>query len=172
MGVPQTKAELLAAIEKNFTQLIGYLQAIPPALAAAKGMEGHARGTTISVSDLVSYLLGWNALVVKWITRDAQGLTVDYPESGYKWNQLGLLAGKFYADYGALSYPQQIKQLRQVKDEIVGLIDRRTDEELYGKCWYGKWSMGRMISFNTSSPYANACGRLRKWAKENNVKLK
>ncbi|WP_353959734.1 ClbS/DfsB family four-helix bundle protein [Corynebacterium atrinae] len=22
--------------------------------------------------------------------------------------------------------------------------------------WYGKWTMGRMISFNTSSPYADA----------------
>ncbi|HGU7194519.1 TPA: ClbS/DfsB family four-helix bundle protein, partial [Yersinia enterocolitica] len=36
---------------------------------------------------------------------------------------------------------------------------------------YGKWTMGRMISFNTSSPYSNACSRLRKWAKENNLKL-
>lgn len=25
--------------------------------------------------------------------------------------------------------------------------------------------MGRMIQFNTSSPYANAQGRLRKWVK-------
>ncbi|EPU1168729.1 ClbS/DfsB family four-helix bundle protein, partial [Escherichia coli] len=29
-----------------------------------------------------------------------------------------------------------------------------------------------MISFNTSSPYANANGRLRKWAKNNNISLK
>ncbi|ARX08584.1 hypothetical protein AM405_06800 [Proteus mirabilis] len=28
--------------------------------------------------------------------------------------------------------------------------------------------MGRMISFNTSSPYTNANGRLKKWAKNNN----
>ncbi|QHM70892.1 ClbS/DfsB family four-helix bundle protein [Mixta intestinalis] len=172
MGVPQTKAELLAAIEKNVSKLIGYLDAIPPTLAMEKSMEGHAQGTVMSVSNLVSYLLGWNALVVKWITRDAQGLPVDYPETGYKWNQLGLLAGKFYADYRMLTYPELIAQLRLANNEIVTLIDRRTDEELYGKCWYGKWSMGRMISFNTSSPYANACARLRKWAKENNVKLK
>ncbi|MGI1213336.1 ClbS/DfsB family four-helix bundle protein [Escherichia coli] len=38
--------------------------------------------------------------------------------------------------------------------------------------WFKKWTMGRMISFNTSSPYANANGRLRKWAKNNNISLK
>ncbi|EPE9290931.1 ClbS/DfsB family four-helix bundle protein, partial [Escherichia coli] len=43
---------------------------------------------------------------------------------------------------------------------------------LYGRPWYTKWTMGRMISFNTSSPYANANGRLRKWAKNNNISLK
>jgi hypothetical protein len=33
---------------------------------------------------------------------------------------------------------------------------------LYGRGWYETWTMGRMIQFNTSSPYANARGRLRK----------
>ncbi|MCA7584671.1 ClbS/DfsB family four-helix bundle protein, partial [Escherichia coli] len=55
---------------------------------------------------------------------------------------------------------------------LVNLIDDRTDDILYGRPWYKKWTMGRMISFNTSSPYANANGRLRKWAKNNNISLK
>ena len=38
-----------------------------------KSMDGHAQGTEMSVRDLVSYLLGWNALVVKWIASDAKG---------------------------------------------------------------------------------------------------
>ncbi|WP_341476959.1 ClbS/DfsB family four-helix bundle protein [Sphingomonas oleivorans] len=35
--------------------------------------------------------------------------------------------------------------------------------------WYGKWTMERMIQFNTSSPYDNAGGRLRKWKKAHAV---
>ncbi|MEC5341297.1 ClbS/DfsB family four-helix bundle protein [Brenneria populi] len=172
MGVPQTKPELLAEIDKNFKKLTGYLNAIPPELAAEKSMEGHAKDTMMSVCDLVAYLLGWNALVVKWITRDEKGLPVDFPETGYKWNQLGLLAQKFYSDFKTSTYDELFASLAAEKNNIVKLIEARSDEALYGVSWYGKWTMGRMISFNTSSPYANACGRLRKWAKAHNLSLK
>lgn len=172
MSVPQTKAELLLAIDKNFSKLISYLNAIPPEMTSDNSMDGHVKGTEMSVRDLVSYLLGWNALVVKWITSDAKGLPVDFPETGYKWNQLSLLAQKFYSDYRELSYELLVVELQAVKNEVVKLIDERTDDVLYGRSWYTKWTMGRMISFNTSSPYANANGRLRKWAKNNNISLK
>lgn len=172
MSVPQTKVELLLAIDKNFNKLISYLDAIPIETTSERSMDGHAKGTKMSVSDLVSYLLGWNSLVVKWITSDAKGLPIDFPDTGYKWNQLGLLAQKFYSDYSELNYDSLIAELRAVKNEIVALIDERTDDILYGKPWYTKWTMGRMISFNTSSPYANANGRLKKWARNNNINLK
>ncbi|WP_311751688.1 ClbS/DfsB family four-helix bundle protein [Proteus columbae] len=172
MSVPQTKVELLLAIDKNFNKLISYLDAIPIETTSERSMDGHAKGTKMSVRDLVSYLLGWNSLVVKWITSDAKGLPIDFPDTGYKWNQLGLLAQKFYSDYSELNYDSLIAELQAVKNEIVALIDERTDDVLYGKPWYKKWTMGRMISFNTSSPYANANGRLKKWARNNNISLK
>ncbi|MTH47382.1 ClbS/DfsB family four-helix bundle protein [Intestinirhabdus alba] len=171
MSVPQTKSELLAAIDKNFSKLVGYLDAIPAELAVMKTMEGHAKGTQMSVHNLVSYLLGWNSLVIKWMVSDAQGAPVDFPETGYKWNQLGLLAQKFYADYDGLNWSELQARLRSAKAEIVSLINQRSDEVLYGSPWYTKWTMGRMISFNTSSPYANANGRLRKWAKSHHLSL-
>lgn len=172
MSVPQTKAELLSAVDKNFAKLMSYLNRIPPQITSEVSMEGHAKGTVMSVHNLVAYLLGWNKLVVKWITNDAKGLSVDFPETGYKWNQLGLLAQKFYSDYSALSYGELVEELQRAKSEIVQLIDARTDEVLYGRPWYTKWTMGRMISFNTASPYANAHGRLRKWVKDKDLLLK
>lgn len=172
MSVAQTKSELLLAIDKNFNKLISYLNAIPSELTSDNSMDGDVKDSAMSIRDLVSYLPGWNSLVVKWIISDAKGLPVDFPETGYKWNQLGLLAQKFYSDYKRLSYNSLIAELQTVKNEIVKLIDDRTDEVLYGKLWYTKWTMGRMISLNTSSPYANANGRLRKWAKNNNIILK
>jgi len=169
--VPQTKAELLSAIDKNFSQLMGYLNTIPEEMTLDNSMDGHAKGTQMSVRDLVSYLLGWNHLVVKWITSDQKGLPVDFPETGFKWNQLGLLAQKFYADYQELNYHALLNELESAKENIVRLIDERSNDILYGKPWYTKWTMGRMISFNTSSPYANANGRIRQWAKNNHFKL-
>ena len=64
MSVPQAKAELLLAIDKNFSKLVRYLSSIPPEITSDKSMNGHAKGTEMSVRDFVSYLLGQNSLVV------------------------------------------------------------------------------------------------------------
>jgi hypothetical protein len=50
----------------------------------------------MSICNLLAYLIGWNELVLKWLFMDASAKTIDFPETGYKWNQLGQLAQKFY----------------------------------------------------------------------------
>ncbi|MEL0553235.1 MULTISPECIES: ClbS/DfsB family four-helix bundle protein [Klebsiella/Raoultella group] len=172
MSIPQTQIQLLQAIDKNFTTLANYLAHIPKEKAAEKNLPGHAQGTVMSVRDLVCYLLGWNELVLKWITLDKAQTPVDLPETGFKWNQLGQLAQKFYGDYPSRDFTSLLADLHEVKQKIMVQIATSDDEALYGRPWYGKWTLGRMISLNTSSPYANACVRLRRWAKEQNIPLK
>jgi len=163
MAVPQSKPELLSAIEVNFDKLMTDLRAVPLDLADDCGLDGHAAGTRMSIANLVSYLIGWNELVLKWLDRDKAGLPVDFPETGFKWSELGRLAQKFYRDYEALPYPALLQRLEAAKERIVSEIESRSDDTLYGRDWLdGKWTMGRMIQFNTSSPYANARARLRK----------
>ena len=163
MAVPQSTTELLSAIEVSFDKLMTDLRAVPLDLADDCGLDGHAAGTRMSIANLVSYLIGWNELVLKWLDRDKAGLAVDFPETGFKWSELGRLAQKFYRDYEALPYPALLQRLEAAKERIVSEIESRSDDTLYGRCWRdGKWTMGRMIQFNTSSPYANARARLRK----------
>ena len=165
MAVPQTKDALLAAIRINFDKLQHILATVPADKVTEKSLAGHVKNTQMSVKDLVAYLTGWNELVLKWLAKDSAGEPVDFPETGFKWNELGRLAQKFYSDYDALPYDTLLSRLQFAKEKIVRQISERTDEELYGALWYAKWTMGRMIQFNTSSPYLNACGRLRKWQK-------
>ena len=164
MSVPQDKQALLHAIETNFAKLMPLLEAIELASADDIIMEGHAKDTRMSVANLASYLVGWNELVLKWLKRDAAGKAIDFPETGYKWNELGRLAGKFYKDYEDVPYPELLQRLRRAKGLIVDFIGSHDDQTLYGRSWYGKWTMGRMIQLNTASPYANARARLRKVA--------
>lgn len=163
MAVPNSKAELLSAITTNFDRLMIDLSKVPVVRARECTLDGHAAGTVMSPADLVSYLIGWNELVRKWLDLDDKGETVDFPETGFKWSQLGLLARKFYEDYRALDYPQLLARLEQAKTALVETISARSNDELYGSSWHDKWTKGRMIQFNTSSPYANARGRIRKW---------
>ncbi|MFN7093581.1 MAG: ClbS/DfsB family four-helix bundle protein [Allorhizobium sp.] len=166
MAVPQNKDELLKAIRENFEKLIKDLREVPLAIVHECSLEGHAKGTEMSVANLAAYLLGWNELVLKWLHRYATGEPIDFPESGFKWNELGRLAQKFYRDYEAISFSQLLDRLETANGQIITEIEARDNDALYGRPWYdGKWTMGRMIQFNTASPYANARGRLRKWMK-------
>lgn len=165
MAVPQTKAELLEAIAVTYDRLADDLETVPEQLVAEASLEGHAKGKLISIRDLVSYLIGWNELVLKWHARKRTGEAVDFPETGFKWNELGLLAQKFYGDYAALSFPELLQQLARAKTEILELVESYNEAELYGAPWYEKYTMGRMIQLNTASPYANARRRLRMWKK-------
>ena len=159
------RSELLAAISSAFEKLMADLARVPEKDARKCTLDGHATGTTMSPADLVAYLIGWNELVLKWLEQDDRGAEVDFPETGYKWNQFGLLAQKFYRDYQSLSYSQLLERLTRAKGSLVVSISARSDDELYGATWYDKWTKGRMIQFNSSSPYVNARGRIRKWLK-------
>lgn len=90
-------------------------------------------------------------------------LPVDFPETGYKWNELGKLAQKFYLDYQDDNFQILMKKFDKTVKDVILLVESKSNEELYGESWYEKWTLGRMIQFNTSSPYTNARGRLRKW---------
>ncbi len=165
MAVPASKADLLAAITTTFDKLVTDLSHVPLDRARESTLDGHASGTKMSPADLVSYLVGWNELVLKWLDQDVRGGKVDFPDAGFQWNQLGLLAQRLYRDYEALDYRQLLDRLTIANGRLVETITCRSDEELYSAPWYEKWTQGRMIQFNTSSPYANARGRIRPWLK-------
>lgn len=165
MAVPTNKAQLLDAMRQGFAKLEAELSAIDPEELQHPGMEGHARGTTMSVNDLVAYLDGWGQLVLKWVDLRDRGLEPDFPETGYKWNELGALAQKFYRDQQGLDFADRLEKLRATHARLVALVERLDDDALYGHGWYDRWTLGRMIQFNTASPYANARARIRKWKK-------
>ncbi len=169
MPVPKNKEKLIAAIEQSYAKLTSELNTIPERLTHTKELEGHAKETQMSISDLVAYLIGWGELVLKWNHKKKENLAVDFPETGYKWNQLGLLAQKFYKDYEKLDYPSLLKRLDISNQELLKLIQNTPNHELYEEPWYDKWSLGKMIQLNTSSPYKNATARIRKWKKRSNL---
>jgi hypothetical protein len=166
MAIPQNKAELLTAIQTHYQQLQEELESIPGEITQQKELEGHAANTVMSIADLVAYLIGWGELIMKWNDKKVHGEKVDFPETGYKWTELGKLAQKFYTDYDTKNYPSLLLKLDDTMIDILNLIQQKTDQELYETGWYDEWTLGRMIQLNTSSPFQNARIRIRKWKKE------
>jgi hypothetical protein len=170
MAIPSNKEELSKAIVDNYKKLIGELSSIPIDLTDKKELDGHSKNTVMSIKDLVAYLVGWGQLVLKWNDRKDKGLEVDFPETGFKWNELGQLAQKFYKDYEKDNFKILSKKLEKTTNEVLKLIGEKTNKELYEMDWYDKWTLGKMIQLNTSSPFKNAKDRIRKWKKIKQLK--
>ncbi len=170
MAIPKDKEELIKAIVDNHKKLTTELSTISADLTTKKELEGHSKNTLMSINDLIAYLVGWGQLVLKWNDKKSNGLHVDFPETGYKWNELGLLAQKFYKDYEKDDFKTLNKKLDKTTNEILKLIESKTNGELYEMAWYDKWTFGKMIQLNTSSPFKNAKDRIRKWKKIKQLK--
>ena len=170
MAIPKNKEELLKAITDNYKKLATELSNIPIELTEIKELEGHSKNTLMSINNLVAYLVGWGQLVLKWNDKKIKELEVDFPETGFKWNELGLLAQKFYKDYEKDDFKMLNEKLGNTTNEILKLIESKTNKELYEIVWYDKWTLGRMIQLNTSSPFKNAKDRIRKWKKIKQLK--
>lgn len=169
MPIPQNKDALKEAILLNWQKLRTELEGIPPELTRKQQLEGHAKGTRMSVCDLLAYLVGWGELVLAWNRKTEQKKTVDFPETGYQWNGLGLLAQKFYKDHEGDSFASLLKHCDKTVKDLLELVDSKTNRQLYGASWYRQYPLGRMIQLNSVAPYTNARLRLRKWKKESRL---
>ncbi len=165
-SVPSNKAELELAIKSIFPKLMADYHSISESKARKSGIEGNVKGTIINVSDTVAYLIGWGKLVLKWYHLKSQNQHVDFPETGYKWNQLGLLATSFQEEYRDWKYDDLLVELEYTVSEILLLISSLSDYELYGVAWYKQWTLGRMIQFNTSSPMKNMRTKVRRFKRD------
>ncbi|WP_054285884.1 ClbS/DfsB family four-helix bundle protein [Gulbenkiania mobilis] len=162
MAIPDDRRSLLAAMQTNYLHLTHQLKSVPAERARSACVAGHMQGSLISAADLVAYLIGWGQLVLKWEAAWQTGEAVDFPETGYRWNNLGALARKFYRDGEGLPWPALLERLAETHAALVALVERHDDRTLYGAPWYGKHTLGRMVQLNTAAPYANARARLRK----------
>lgn len=166
-SVPKSKDELLAAINSISPKLMNDYRIVPESLSRNCEIEGNVKGTQISVCDTVAYLIGWGKLVLKWHSLKSHGLPVDFPETGYKWNQLGLLAVSFHQQYSSWRYEDLLNELNSTINEITSLVSSLSNKELYETAWYEEWTLGRMIQLNASSPMKNMRAKVRRFNKNN-----
>ncbi len=84
MAVPVNKEELQNAIKTNYRKLKNELSTIRLELTNIENLAGHSKDTTMSINNLVSYLIGWGELVLKWNCKKDRNESVDFPETGFK----------------------------------------------------------------------------------------
>ena len=121
-SVPKNKQELYQAIKGAFDKIYIDYSAIPEEYSRESGVEGNIKGTEITVSDTLAYLIGWGNLVLKWYQLASSGKMVDFPETGYKWNELGKLAVAFHSQYSSYSYKDLLSEFSETTEQLLSLI--------------------------------------------------
>jgi hypothetical protein len=163
MPIPKSKAELIKEINESFEKLQKELVTIPIELSEKRLIDGHSKNFDISLNNLIAYLIGWGQLVLKWHDLKTKNIDFEFPEIGFKWNELGSLAQKFYSDFENEDYHALQLKLTNTVNELLRLIESKSNNELYEMPWYKSYTLDRMIQLNTSSPYKNARIKIRKW---------
>lgn len=168
-SISKNKDELIDAISSTSSKLFVDYQSIPSELSRDLEIEGNVKNTKVSVCDTLSYLIGWGKLVLKWYQLKLRGKPVDFPETGYKWNQLGELAQSFQFSYRDWNFVDLQFELKATTKEILDLINTLDNYDLYETPWYEQWTLGRMIQFNTSSPMKNIRKKVRRFKKVHGI---
>lgn len=78
-SVPKNKEELQKSIKVAFEKILADNSTIPSQMSREIGIAGSVKGTEISVSDTISYLIGWGKLVLKWYDLKSKNEAVDFP---------------------------------------------------------------------------------------------
>lgn len=138
MSIPKNKTDLQNAIQENYKKLCLELEQIPLEQNENRELIGHSKDTMMSINNLLAYLVGWGELVLKWNEQKNKGNEVDFPKTGYKWNELGKLAQKFYKEYENDNFETLTTKLKQNTNKILNLIESKTNTELYEILWYEK----------------------------------
>ncbi|MGK6341626.1 ClbS/DfsB family four-helix bundle protein [Chryseobacterium sp. DT-3] len=165
------KTELIEALKKNYLLYDQEFNDIPE-----NKKDLLKPGINKSPSQNISYQLGWTSLLLRWEADEKNGIEVQTPAPGYKWNNLGGLYESFYKEYGALSLHQQREILKNQVNEIVEWIETLDQETLFvpeQRKWAttpAKWPVWKWIHINTAAPFNNFRTQLRKWKKETGTK--
>lgn len=126
MRVYTNKEELIIEIKQRYQKYIAEFENIPEDLRDRRTDE-----VDKTLSEKLSYQLGWLSLLLGWEEKEKAGIEVQTPAEGYKWNNLGRLYQLFYDTYGEETLDEQMQQLNKKVMDLCLWIETLTDKELF-----------------------------------------
>ncbi|WP_165006160.1 MULTISPECIES: ClbS/DfsB family four-helix bundle protein [unclassified Enterococcus] len=160
------KEELIEAIKNSYQKYITEFSDIPE-----EDKDLRSEETEKTPSEHLSYQLGWINQLLAWERDEKNGIKVQTPAKGYKWNNLGGLYQHFYETYGTNSLKQQKQLLDRAVNELCHWVETLSEVELFEpeqREWAttkAKWPLYKWIHINSVAPFTNFRPKIRKWKK-------
>jgi hypothetical protein len=165
MSRPTTKQDLLVQCRAQYAAL----GALIDGYSAEEQQREFKPGTmNRNIRDVLAHLHHWHLLMQEWYAVGMKGGKPEMPAKGYTWATTPELNRGIHGQYNAMS----LKKVRVLFDrshaEVMSLIERHTDAELFTKkryAWTGSTSLGAYLVSCTSSHYDWALKLIRKGLK-------
>lgn len=163
MSRPTTRAELLERTTTDFEALMAAVDAVEP--ERRLGPSDYPRG---SIKDMLAHLDAWQRMFLEWERVGRSGEVAQMPAPGYTWKTTPALNMAIHERHLGDSWQAVVGHLRESHEQVRGVIEAYTDDELFEKKryrWTGSTSVGSYAVSATTSHYDWATKHLRRSAK-------
>ena len=171
MGRPKTKAELLSAAGENYgkqNELIASLSekelSTPFDFSEdPKKTEAHWKRDK-NLRDLLVHLYEWQRLLLIWVDANLSGEAKPFLPEPYNWKTYGDMNVELWKKHQSTSLEDAKEMLEKSHAEVIALVEKFSDEELFTKGvykWVGGTTLGSYFISCTSSHYDWAMKKLK-----------
>lgn len=164
MPRPTTRTELLTAGAEEFDRLQSMLDGIDPALAADVDWQAPIADRSRNPRDVVTHVHAWHLMVLEWCRTGDAGGTPEVPGGGHTWREIPAVNDEIWERFRSTSYDAARTLLVASHNEVMGLAQEHTDEQLFDRGiypWTRSSTLGSYFVSCTSSHYVWARKTLR-----------
>ena len=164
MPRPTNKTELLLVSEENLKKLLAFIGSLPKDYQMKAYVNNELNDRDKTIADVICHLHEWHLMMKNWYNTGMSGKKPAIPAEDVTWQTLPILNHRIYDKYKGTELSEAIKLLKMSHKEIMELIQKHSDDELFTKkkyMWTGTTSLGAYLVSATSSHYDWALKTIR-----------
>jgi len=153
----------------TYNKLVSFVMELPESLHKSEIIIGFDK-KIISVSNVLSYLLGWTNMVLTWYKQGKKGIIFIMPGEGFDTWNYEKITEYFYEKYRSVNRHKQCLLLKESTYKIIKIIETESQLDNLDKLgvweWCTlksgkKWPLKKWITVNSLSPYKRALSKIK-----------
>ncbi len=117
-----------------------------------------------NLRDVLIHLYEWHQLLLNWVESNQKGEAKPFLPAPYNWKTYGQMNVEFWRKHQSTSYEDSKKMLSSSHQQVIDLIEKFTNEELFEKQhfdWTGTSTLGAYCVSATASHYDWAMKKIK-----------
>ena len=182
MPRPQNKADLIALAEKNYDELLKFIDSMsqdekstPFDFSSLNKKEAHWSRDR-NVRDVICHLTEWHKLLLKFVAENMKGekggksenkkpaIVYQFLPEPYNWKNYGDMNRAIWKNCQNITTEKALADFAESHKKLMELAESFSDEELFAKkhfAWTGTTNLGAYFISTTSSHYDWAIKKLK-----------